>query len=56
MSTNKDKGKKRKSMGKGSRRCIRCGTHRAVIRSYGLNICRRCFRETARKMGFKKFQ
>ncbi|HDD67623.1 MAG TPA: 30S ribosomal protein S14, partial [Candidatus Thorarchaeota archaeon] len=57
MSTTRgERSKKRKKMGKGSRTCIRCGTHRAIIRSYGLNMCRRCFRETAEKMGFRKYR
>ncbi len=55
MSTKKERGKQRKKMGKGSRTCTRCGTHRAIIRSYGLNMCRRCFRETAVKLGFRKY-
>ncbi|RLE94953.1 MAG: 30S ribosomal protein S14 [Thermoprotei archaeon] len=41
--------------GKGSRRCRRCGTHEALIRMYGLNLCRRCFREVAEQIGFKKY-
>ncbi len=54
MSTKKERVKRRKKMGKGSRTCMRCGTHQAIIRSYGLNMCRRCFRETAEKLGFRK--
>lgn len=46
---------KKRMMGKGSRRCTRCGTHEAVIRMYGLNLCRRCFREVAEQIGFKKY-
>lgn len=41
--------------GKGSRRCRRCGTHRAIIRRYDLYICRRCFREVAEPLGFRKY-
>ncbi len=41
--------------GKGARECRRCGSNRGLIRSYGLNICRRCFREVADKIGFKKY-
>ncbi|MBN2154715.1 MAG: 30S ribosomal protein S14 [Candidatus Lokiarchaeota archaeon] len=52
MSSQK-KSKKRSS--KGTRFCRRCGTNKAIIRSYGLMICRRCFRETANKIGFKKY-
>jgi small subunit ribosomal protein S29e len=43
-------------MGKGSRKCIRCGSHGPVIRSYRLNICRHCFREVAPSIGFKKYE
>ncbi|WP_084761140.1 30S ribosomal protein S14 [Caldivirga sp. MU80] len=41
--------------GRGSLRCVRCGTHEAVIRRYGLMLCRRCFREVAPQLGFKKY-
>ncbi|RLE71291.1 MAG: 30S ribosomal protein S14 [Thermoprotei archaeon] len=46
---------KERKYGKGSRRCIRCGTHEALIRMYNLNLCRRCFREVAEIIGFKKY-
>jgi len=45
-----------RSKGKGSRVCRRCGSHRGLIRAYGLNVCRRCFREVASKIGFKKYE
>ncbi len=45
--------KKRK--GRASRRCRRCGRIRGHIRRYGLNLCRQCFREIAKKIGFKKY-
>lgn len=35
--------------------CIFCGRPDSVIRKYGLNICRQCFREKALALGFKKF-
>ena len=35
--------------------CERCGRKRGLIRSYGLHICRQCFREKAEEMGFKKY-
>jgi len=41
--------------GKGSRKCIRCGTHVAVIQAHGIMLCRRCFRELAPQLGFKKY-
>jgi small subunit ribosomal protein S14 len=43
-------------LGRGTRRCRRCNNHRAVIRSYGLMYCRRCFREVAKGIGFKKYR
>jgi len=39
--------------GKGSIRCIICGSHDRVIRRYGLYICGRCFREWAKTLGFE---
>ncbi|KAJ1957630.1 40S ribosomal protein S29 [Dipsacomyces acuminosporus] len=40
--------------GKGSRQCRVC-THRAgLIRKYGLDMCRQCFREYANDIGFFK--
>ncbi|NYZ74777.1 30S ribosomal protein S14 [Candidatus Micrarchaeota archaeon] len=40
---------------RGNRRCRFCGTARGLIRKYGLYVCRRCFRERAEKIGFKKY-
>jgi len=35
--------------------CRRCGRKgRGIIRKYGLNLCRQCFREIAPKLGFRK--
>ncbi len=47
--------RKKRIMGKASRTCIRCGTHHSIIRRYDLNVCRRCFREIAVKLGFRKY-
>ena len=35
--------------------CRICGTTRGVIGKYGLMICRRCFKEVAEKLGFRKY-
>ena len=43
-----------KEFGCGGRQCRRCFTTRGLIRKYGLNMCRRCFREKAVEIGFKK--
>ncbi|EKD19853.1 40S ribosomal protein S29 [Drepanopeziza brunnea f. sp. 'multigermtubi' MB_m1] len=43
-----------RTYGKGARACRVC-THKAgLIRKYGLNICRQCFREKAHDIGFVK--
>ncbi|KAE8450907.1 hypothetical protein EG329_005347 [Mollisiaceae sp. DMI_Dod_QoI] len=43
-----------RTYGKGARACRVC-THKAgLIRKYGLNICRQCFREKAADIGFVK--
>lgn len=44
-----------RKFGKGSRKCIRCGSRDAIIQVYGLMLCRQCFREIAPSLGFKKY-
>ncbi len=51
----RNKAVKRK-IGKGARKCVRCGSFKGVIRKYGLMYCRRCFREVAGDLGFKKYR
>ena len=46
---------KERSCGTSLHRCRRCGRIRAHIHKYGLDLCRQCFRETATKLGFKKY-
>lgn len=46
---------KTKKYGRGIRKCRRCGRRGAHIRKYGLNVCRQCFREIARDLGFEKY-
>ena len=45
---------KDRKYGKGVVRCRRCGSRVGHIDKYGLDVCRRCFREIAPKIGFKK--
>ena len=33
-----------------------CNNRRGIIRKYGLDICRRCFREYATDIGFQKYR
>jgi small subunit ribosomal protein S14 len=42
--------------GKGSRPCRRCGSYGSLIRRYGLDLCRQCFREIAPELGFRKYE
>jgi ribosomal protein S14 len=44
-----------RKIGIGSRRCRYCGRFGAHVRSYGLHLCRQCFRDKAKELGFKKF-
>ena len=37
------------------KKCERCGRFGAHIKSYGLNMCRQCFRDIAVEIGFKKY-
>lgn len=44
----------KRKFGKGAHKCTRCGSLDGVIRKYDLLYCRRCFREVAKNIGFKK--
>jgi len=46
---------KERKFGVAARKCERCGRFGAHISSYGINLCRHCFREVAEKIGFKKY-
>jgi small subunit ribosomal protein S14 len=46
---------KKRKVGVASKRCRRCGRTRAHIDSYGLSLCRQCFRQIATRIGFKKY-
>ncbi len=45
----------KRKFGKGAHKCANCGRSGLVYQSHGLNLCRRCFRELAPKIGFKKY-
>jgi len=49
-----NKPKERKS-GIAAQKCQRCGRFGAHISSYNLHLCRQCFREIAKEIGFKKY-
>ena len=46
---------KERTTGIATKKCERCGRFGAHIDSYGLNLCRHCFREIATEIGFKKY-
>jgi small subunit ribosomal protein S14 len=46
---------KERKKGIAAKKCERCGRFGAHISSYGLNLCRHCFREIAEEIGFKKY-
>lgn len=46
---------KERKIGIALKKCEKCGRFGAHIKSYGLNLCRHCFREIAEEIGFKKY-
>lgn len=36
--------------------CRICGRRQALIKKYNLCVCRQCFREVARSLGFEKYR
>ena len=46
---------KDRKIGIAAKKCERCGRFGAHIKSYGLNLCRHCFRDIAIEIGFKKY-
>ncbi len=46
---------KDRKIGISAKKCERCGRYGAHIKSYGLNLCRHCFREIATEIGFQKY-
>jgi len=44
-----------RNYGKDSRACRVCHSKRGVIQKYGMNVCRKCFKENTEIMGFKKY-
>ena len=46
---------KDRKYGVATKKCERCGRFGAHIGSYGLDLCRHCFREIAEEIGFKKY-
>jgi small subunit ribosomal protein S14 len=36
--------------------CRRCGREQGLVGKYEIYLCRQCFREVARDMGFRKYR
>lgn len=47
---------KKRSTGVNLYPCRICGRIGAHMSSYGLHLCRQCFREKAKELGFKKYR
>ncbi len=47
---------KTRVFGRGTKQCENCGNTRGNIAKYGINMCRKCFREHAQRLGFKKYR
>jgi len=37
------------------RECQRCGREQGLVGKYDIWLCRQCFREVSRSMGFRKY-
>lgn len=46
---------KDRKMGIAKVKCRNCGRRGAHVSKYGLHVCRQCFRDIARSIGFKKY-
>ena len=43
------------AMKKRNKICKMCGTRKGFIMKYNLGICRRCFKDNAKRIGFEKY-
>ena len=46
---------KQRGYGSQTKVCMRCRNTKGFIAKYGINLCRKCFRDIATKIGFKKY-
>ena len=46
---------RQRKFGKSVKKCVLTGATRGVIHKYGLQLCRKSFREFALDLGFKKY-
>lgn len=41
-----------KTFGRNFTLCKLCKTHKAIIRKYNLNVCRKCMKDNAKNLGW----
>lgn len=46
---------KDRKFGASTKKCKLCGQTHAHVGQFGIGLCRQCFREDAKKIGFKKY-
>jgi ribosomal protein S14 len=46
---------KERKFGANTKKCKMCGNPHAHVGKYGLDLCRKCFRQLATGLGFKKY-
>ncbi len=44
-----------RAFGANTKRCKNCGNPHGHIGKYGLDLCRKCFRDYAKELGFKQY-
>ena len=44
-----------RAFGPTTKKCTRCGSNKGHVGKYGINLCRKCFRDIAHNIGFKKY-
>ncbi len=46
---------KKRSCGRATKPCRRCGRTAGIVGQYNIRLCRQCFRDNAKKIGFKQY-
>jgi len=46
---------KKRTCGRALKKCRRCGSNSGHIQKYNLKLCRKCFRDIAKSIGFRKY-
>ena len=46
---------KDRKFGPTTKKCKLCGNPRGHVGKYKIDLCRRCFRDNAKRLGFKKY-